>query len=82
MQTHQTDGWMKDKLGSVWGPALSTRLGKPALDVGPQRPQARIPVVRVGVIPIRLTSILQVMIPGSLPTALKALLRDIVSSWN
>lgn len=36
-------------------------------------------MVRVGVAPTRLTSILHVMIPGSLLTALKALLRDIVA---
>lgn len=41
--------------------------------------QAQIPAARVGVAPAWFTSILQVMIPGSLPTVLKALLRDMVS---
>lgn len=40
------------------------------------RDRPQMPCEEEGAPPAQLTSILQVMIPGSLPTALKALLRD------
>lgn len=45
---------------------------------GVTRDRPQMPCEEEGVPPAQLTSILQVMIPGSLPTALKALLRDMV----